>query len=249
MTLFIFYLQDVQNRLFYVWKMIASGGQSRLECGILSSFFHFGVLSKVKQAFWRGNTSAKKAAQADFLVKMNLAPLMGRRDAAYDRAAELLNSDVFALGDGERRMLYAKILLLLDNAIVDTDAIIITLSSHDISIRERRMQHFLQTLHGLMEAAHNLILLPPESGREELGFFFGDSRSDSFVLDEDAFSRCEMNVIHSIAELVKRSAKSLKRYRGYAAKSFSQHNLERYNSAIREYEGFFRDLKVGNPTL
>ena len=72
--------------------------------------------------------------RAGALGKMNLPPLMGRRDAAYDQAAGMLTGDLFAAGGELRRRSYRHIGTLLRCAAEDTNAILALLSSPDTAV-------------------------------------------------------------------------------------------------------------------
>ena len=84
--------------------------------------------------------------RANTLGKMNLPPLMGRRDAAYDEAAKMLVGDLFAFGEEERRRRYRRIGTLLRCAEADTTAILELLSSPDTTVRERKLGAFFNML-------------------------------------------------------------------------------------------------------
>ena len=60
--------------------------------------FHNEIINQVRRTwdYIRPASSRNPARRIDPLVKMNLPPLMGRRDAAYDRAAQLIQADLFA---------------------------------------------------------------------------------------------------------------------------------------------------------
>ena len=67
------------------------------------------IISRVKRTwdFLRpGAPLHKPLRNADPLIKMNLPPLMGRRDAAYDCAVKLFSDDLFAREEAERSRLY-----------------------------------------------------------------------------------------------------------------------------------------------
>ena len=61
---------------------------------------HNEILNRMKRTWELLRPSATPVRQSgrriDHLVKQNLPPLMGRRDAAYDQATELLESDLFS---------------------------------------------------------------------------------------------------------------------------------------------------------
>ena len=58
------------------------------------------------------------------LSLMNIHALMGRRDAAYDRAIELLEQNVFSHTEEERVIIYDGIMSLMEVAIENTKSIL-----------------------------------------------------------------------------------------------------------------------------
>lgn len=205
----------------------------------MASWIHSGILGKFKQAFRRGNARAKRAEEADFLVKMNLAPLMGRRDAALDRALELLDGDIFSMDDQKREKKYSTVLSLLDCALADTESIVLTLSNQDLVHREKRIAYLIEMLRTLSETAHHLAMLVRQAANDEVLNLAGPAKKRRFHLDEVEILDGETKIIHNLKELISWSATPLNRYRTYGAQSFSQHNLERYNSALKEYRELY----------
>ena len=64
------------------------------------------LIERVRKRFGLlASSPPPEAAPVDFLVKMNLPPLMGRRDAAFERIVESSGSDIFARPAGERNQL------------------------------------------------------------------------------------------------------------------------------------------------
>ena len=106
----------------------------------MSLNLHSDIINRVKKT-WEylrpSSTPHQQPRKADHLVKMNLPPLMGRRDAAYDRAREFINRDLFALDELGRRRVYCAISSLLKSASDDTEAMLITLSSPDTELRRK----------------------------------------------------------------------------------------------------------------
>ena len=83
------------------------------------------------------------------VLKLNIAPLMGRRDAAIDQAANFIGTDIFTLQEGRRINHYAHICRLLELAMNDCDQIITGLSSQDTLTREKRLRAFLSMLYSM----------------------------------------------------------------------------------------------------
>ena len=86
--------------------------------------------------------------RAGAMVKMNLPPLMGRRDAAYDAASELITGKLFPedVARGIRVSVYNPLLELLDAVENDTRALLAMLASPDTEARERRLLAYITML-------------------------------------------------------------------------------------------------------
>ena len=111
----------------------------------------------MSQMLWhltRGD--AKSPNQIDYLVKMNLPPLLGRRNAIFSQAARLLKGDLFAIPDLERQTILNSCVNLLDEAINNTEAIIMTLSNADTAAREHQLHTFFVMVRDLVEASIRL---------------------------------------------------------------------------------------------
>ncbi|MGN0848601.1 MAG: hypothetical protein ACI4OV_02790, partial [Victivallaceae bacterium] len=114
-------------------------------------------LARMSQMLWhltRGD--AKSPNQLDYLVKMNLPPLLGRRNAIFSQAARLLKGDLFAIPDLERQTILNSCVNLLDEAINNTEAIIMTLSNADTAAREHQLHTFFVMVRDLVESAAKL---------------------------------------------------------------------------------------------
>ena len=74
---------------------------------------------------------AKIRIAGDFLTKVNLPSMMGRRDAAYDAACKLSEMDIFALDENTQSKICLNMMGILDLSIQDTGAIINILSNPD----------------------------------------------------------------------------------------------------------------------
>ena len=137
------------------------------------------IISRVKRTwdFLRPAVPQHKPLRsADPLIKMNLPPLMGRRDAAYDCAAKLFSDDLFAREEAERSRIYTIGNGLMQRAAEDTRAILRMLSSPDTESRERGILHFVllirnisQTLGDSLELQDELLQDESVSPLKELG--------------------------------------------------------------------------------
>lgn len=177
---------------------------------------------------------------ADFLVKMNLPPLMGRRDAAGDRIGGMIKEDLFTWSEQKRIVHYRDIGALLDSMIVDTQFILSTLSSPDTESREKRLLAYFTTLREISGLLEDLC-------RIELKIFRNLAESTCGLIPENnvgddgeqTMNESEIALVNQFRELYDAAAPKLARYRGYAAKSFSKQNADRYHKAYEEYSSLF----------
>ncbi len=205
---------------------------------------HNEIFDRVKKTLGLlSGTPENTGAPVDFLVKMNLSAWMGRRDAAGDRIGELMYEDLFALSEAERRFRYRQVGSLLDQAIEDTETILMTLTSPDTETRERRQLNYwellrqvistLEALNGLTgklfhaPADENCCLLVQPGG--------------NLSRDERQLGESEISLVNQFRELFESGRQQMLRYREYTAKSFSKSNAERYQKSYQEYHRFFRE--------
>ena len=182
--------------------------------------------------------AAAEPRRIDHLVKMNLPPLMGRRDAAYDRVAELLNLDLFA-ADQERRLEFYEVSAeLMRRAGADTRSLLVMISSRDTAVRERNMLGYLTMVENSVKVLQSFIELENRAIRNDNPnlheFIESDSRVE-LVRNEQMLTETEITLVNQLRAILERSGPKLMRYRGYAIKNFSRENAERYNNAYRTY--------------
>ena len=93
---------------------------------------------------------AKIRIAGDFLTKVNLPSMMGRRDAAYDAARKLAEMDIFAQNEKIQSNICLNMMGILDLAIQDTGAIINILSNPDTVSREEQYLFLQQNIRNLL---------------------------------------------------------------------------------------------------
>ena len=184
---------------------------------------------------------------ADWLLKMNLPPLLGRRDAAFDIAEKLICEGDFA-NCPSRFEAYWKISGLLKQVCRDSRQILLMLSNPDTRERERRMLAFGVMLETLGASLASFFELHEMISKE----IFRDAMT---AMNEDearqvvaSFNGEEADLLVQMQESFKRSHWRIVRYRTYAGKSFSAGNAERYRRAystcVRHNETLFQQLKT-----
>lgn len=194
--------------------------------------------------FLRGLDPAKRPAshRANALGKMNLPPLMGRRDAAYDEAAKMLGRDIFAASGEQRRRGYRRIGALLRCAELDTAAIIELLSSPDTLVRERKLLAFFSMLAKTVAALEWFVELESSvfsEGDEQLRDFKEVQTGAELARGERMVAETEQDIVNQLRNFFERTQPRVMHYRGYARKSFSPDNAARYQRSLDFYTGVY----------
>ena len=173
---------------------------------------------------------------------MNLPPLMGRRDAAYDEAAKMLTDDFFSVGGESRRRSYRRIGALLRCAEEDTHAILALLSSPDTMVRERKLLAFFNMLAKTVTALEWFVELEAtvfSDGDEQLRDFKAVQTGAELARGERMVAETEQDIVNQLRNFFERTQPRVMHYRGYARKSFSRDNAARYERALEFYTGVY----------
>lgn len=181
---------------------------------------------------WLPGANSRQRHQANALLKLNLPPLMGRRDAAYDCAVDQILSPLRPAADK------AVAAQLLRTTVRDSETVLGMLSNPDTELRERTLlAHFWKLL--------NLALLLENFGEvgDQLNFDQAAVKNEIlFKPDEKEFDRevtelcdCEEKVVDAMRRLCERVKPRIIRYRAYATQNFSSSNAERYRKAYHSY--------------
>ena len=124
---------------------------------------HNELLSRVKRTWEMLRPSApphKPSRSADHLIKMNLPPLLGRRDAAYDCVSTLIaDQELFARDEAWRQKHYGIIAGLLESAAEDTKSILRTLSSPDTASREQDLYDLIALFRDIVQVLEDFTRL------------------------------------------------------------------------------------------
>ncbi len=210
--------------------------------------FHKNVLEKVKKRINKVKQSqTDEPSQMDYLVKMNVAPLMGRRDAAYDCLESLLSGEIFTNSDIERKNIYDKAVKLLDKALKDTHDIVVALDKQKRIDQERSFISFLELLHSIIEAAGNLVdyELSLYNSENSVNKFLGSVVEGQLRETDDIISDSEMTIVQSINGLFETTRNQLNKLREYSRRGFSRHNGAKYKKSLAEYKKIFDAIKRG----
>ena len=204
--------------------------------------FHKNVLTKVKNTINKvKHDKDDETSQMDYLVKMNIAPLTGRRDAAYDRVETLLSGELFTNSDIERKKIYETAIQLLDTVLKDTQDILVALDKKKRIEQEKSFISFLELLHSIIDAAGNLVdyELSLYNTENSVNKFLGSVVEDKLRETDDIISESEMTIVQSINGLFEITRNQLDKLREYSRRGFSRHNAAKYKKSLAEYKRIF----------
>jgi hypothetical protein len=201
------------------------------------------LLEKFRRALFRSDgvsEGARNASEADYLVKMNIPPLLGRRDAACEFLRDLLKHQLKELPLDERLECYRNMLEILEYAIIDTESVRMTLASAETAGREKRLHTFLSVMRDLLGSACAMAEANVAFSGEDpdLGYFLGKSgRLGRYAASgKDA----EMRSLNMALDLSVAATAKFQVYCDYNRKSFSSVNSERYQEAFDLYSDRYR---------
>ena len=152
------------------------------------------------------------------LLRRNLAPVMGRRDATYDAAA------AFAAGPCVFSQVTA-LLAMFRSAEKDSCDLLPMLSSPGTIEREQSMLEHIRELICLLQVLDAWNSSCKQHGGAEPA---SESREEDPVV---------MTVVSRLSSLIRRERPSLERYRAYASKNASPSYAEHYQKSYTFYLG------------
>lgn len=194
------------------------------------------------------NSGIRSVRNADMLLKMNIAPIMARRDASLDIAEALvLNGRLEQLGGCDRRDGYWQIVKHLQQAAESSAELLMLFNSPDTRRREQLFLEHLQMLHSLGVSLANFFEL---RGMMLCNEKKNDSAEVIKTMDENETARIstmitgvEHDLFTQLNDCFQHSRHKVIRYRGYVEKSFSMENARRYKLSYCGY------VRVNNAVL
>lgn len=148
------------------------------------------------------------------LLRLNLAPVMGRRNAAYDAAASVIAAGLTPVNASE-------LLKIVSGAERDSSALLSMLSSPATIEREQTMLGHIRKVRCLLEL---------------LGCWSDAAgRSESAAPPESGWDPAMEPVVRKIFDLLRTAGPRITSYRSYATKSSSASHAEHYRKAYSFY--------------
>jgi len=187
--------------------------------------------------------------RAGALVRINLVPMMGRRDAVLDAAETLLQAVRNRQAPGETAYSYLNGLF----AAADRNTFRISgmFNNQDTVAREQRLAIHIGILAKLAASLDEFFAL--KNRMHEAAAFYAADPGNEFKDDctdniNIRMSIVESNLFEQLCDYFDRIHARIARYRQYAVKSFSAENLERYRksylSVIRRCDQAFEQFSV-----
>lgn len=183
-------------------------------------------------------TDTVRKHRAGALVRRNLSPLMGRRDAVLDAAALLIG---YAETDPaeNREILFSYLHGLLQAADSNTDRISGMFNNQDTVARERRLALHIGILAKLAASLDEFCTL---KGRMlDAAALYADDPGNEF--DPECTGRInarmadiEHHLLNQLCEYFDRVRARIARYRQYAVKNFSKEYLESYQKSYKSVQ-------------
>ena len=175
--------------------------------------------------------------RSDALCKMNLPPLMGRRDAAFDSVGEIGSPGMLKCSEQERLVIYRKAMELLDDAIDDCRRIASAMSSADSLRREHSFAGYLENMRCYLNVMINLVELGNQvMNGTVISGGLAEAPSPSEIAESSMVCHdAEVSFSGRFRGMVEKVKPRAHRYREYAKRSFSPENAERYNTAYNYY--------------
>jgi len=199
-------------------------------------------------------TDTVRKHRAGALVRSNLAPLMGRRDAVLDAAETLINA-AGNIPDAKRRTLFNYLNELFAAADMNTGRLSGMFNNQDTIAREQRLALHIGILAKLSASLDEFRIL--EDRMHTAAAFYANDPGNEF--DDECTARfnrrlsdIEKNLLDQLCEYFGRVQARIARYRQYAVKNFSKELLERYqksyNSVIERCDEAFVQFSIQIPT-
>jgi hypothetical protein len=177
---------------------------------------------------------------------MNEPAIMGRRDAAYDRAIALLSQNMFSKSEAERVSIYKEINYLIEITIENSEQILAARQD------SKNLISILQYFYFLHESVSTAIMLVQQESmitdnKEGLSNFLGKQAQLQLRNIDEEFSKTEMIIFNSIQELIATAKKTIQKFRQYRKRYFTKSQYERYQKSFKEFTKLYTNVSLKHP--
>ncbi len=188
--------------------------------------------------------SHARKRHAGALVRVNLPPLMGLRDAALAGAEKLLSLCGNDPGCDTLFEIAQPLAEMFHDAADACGKIIGMFNNPDTRARETRLLNFVTTLADISGALADCSVLSRRMTNAVTTDAAGDAEFDSAYLTRlnDRMDTIGKALFAQLGDAFVRYHERIVRYRSYAVKNLSRENAERYNLAYGNAAGKYRDV-------
>ncbi|HOK05540.1 MAG TPA: hypothetical protein PLN24_09830, partial [Victivallales bacterium] len=186
-----------------------------------------------------GRTETKtKKLHPDSPSVMNIPALMGKRDALYEKAMNILKTDIIQLPINERSKKYEQAFLFLISGIETSRQI----HFHDElknkeQYKNSQLDHYMIFLADTVQTTltlcnHQLVFYIEKENVKNL---IGKQGFDEVEKEDIIFSESEKKVFECIKTLIQKSENSLTKYREIMKRSMTKEDESRYKKAFIQF--------------
>lgn len=168
------------------------------------------------------------------LAEINRPFFTARRNAAFERVADIFRSELLPSAKGSRVELYRRCMILLEEAMVATrrsqvkeDSLIL----HFLSMLKETIGTCFAIVEHDMKLAEESTELLRHLGKEQVG---------NLHTPDDAFSESEMSIMDCVEELLRACAPVLESDTNAMRAGFNSEDSRRYQQAWGEYQAYYR---------
>ena len=182
--------------------------------------------------------SLRKSEETTFLhvTMMNIPPLAAKRDASYETAVGILDSKITSTSSGELMVAYTDFLKLLSISEKTHKEMVSAISKSGRKNIIDTHGVYLRLLSDMVSSA--LFVLSSSSiicaDEQTVANIIGNRKNKTKDMLA-VFSKCEFELRQSIADLYGKAAKTVEQEKERMKRTFNPDDLERYNSAYREF--------------
>lgn len=168
----------------------------------------------------KDSESISNFQQGDPLVRINLPPLLGRRDAALDMVERLCAVDIFAMSEEDLRRHCEEIIQWAHQCDRNSNTIVFMFSSPDTRERECRLLKHVNVINQLALSIEMLLSIPNAVNADDIA-----------LLNRNRVWELAIPIYNELRMCVENGKHRLARYREYVANSLSAENGDRYRLA------------------
>ena len=210
----------------------------------LGQRFPSGVLRRVRNTIHKMtfiHTPPPESVVSHNIASLNMAPQLGRRDAAIDHAANLVKAKIFSLPNNDRIEVYHNILDVLEDA-VNTSRKIRNSTGGSHRQSEEGILKYLLLLNDSVQAADTMLFHQQSLIGEEdsvVNSFIGVDLASRFHTADEILANSELHLHQSVCEMIELSSPRISQYREYCVKSLPRKDVKRYQLALAEFQSLF----------